>query len=135
MKGRVGFRTFQCIHSGSQSVNICRIRVNFSSLSLNLSAHSTKISYSSKMIFCPFFGINCLLISFRVIHCYRTLSPGEVRAQKSCCHQHGRCQFLQSSPCGLALGVAFGDFRCHHIGVLCFTPDDFIDLIHIDTLL
>ena len=68
-------------------------------------------------------------------HCRRIRSPSEVRAQKSCCHQHGCGQFLQSSPCGLALGVAFGDFRCHHIGVLCFAPDDFIDLIHVDTLL
>ena len=61
--------------------------------------------------------------------------PGEVRAQKSCCHQHGCGQFLQSLSCGFALGVAFGDFRCHHIGVLCFAPDDFIDLIHVNPLL
>ena len=71
----------------------------------------------------------------RISHCRRILSPGEARAQKSCCHQQSCRQFLQSSPCGLALGVTFGDFRCHHIGVLCFAPDDFIDLIHVNTLL
>ena len=65
----------------------------------------------------------------------RILSPGEAGAQKSCCHQHGCCQFLQSLSCGFALGVALGDFRCHHIGVLCFAPDDFVDLIHGVTLL
>ena len=82
------------------------------------------------------FGINFYgCTSSRVSHCYRIRGPGEVWSHKGCCHQHGCGQFLQSFSCGFALGVAFGDFRCHHIGVLCFAPDDFIDLIHIDTLL
>ena len=133
MKGRVGFRTFQCIHSGSQSVNICRIRVNVRRICTNVRRICTN------GLIGPILGI--YFHSRRLARCRlyldrnRFLCPGEVRTHKGCCHQHGCGQFLQSSPCGLALGVAFGDFRCHHIGVLCFTPDDFIDLIHIDTLL
>ena len=65
----------------------------------------------------------------------RIRCPGEVWTHKGCCHQQSCGQFLQSLSCGFALGVSFCDFRCHHIGVFCFTPDDFIDLIHIDTLL
>ena len=68
-------------------------------------------------------------------HQFGIRCPGEVRAHKGCCHQHGCGQFLQSLSCGFALGVAFGNFRCHHIGVLRFTPDDFVNLIHGVTLL
>ena len=59
-------------------------------------AKSTYIFNSGKGVICLFLG--------------RIRSPGEVRAQKSCCHQQSCCQSLQSFSCGFALGVAFGDF-------------------------
>ncbi len=110
-------------------------RKNFGITGTNGQAFAIVGTFFHKSIICTVFGINRLLHSTRISHCRRTLSPGEVWTHKGCCHQQSCCQSLQSFSCGFALGVAFGDFRCHHIGVLCFAPDDFIDLIHVDTLL
>ena len=125
-------QTASCItYRGLQRFNIRFIGCHFSSRPLRS---------KRKIYFCLFVclinRINLASPTSYFVHMHRSFRYAQSPAKERKRHERGE-KFTSCTPpdffrSGSRLGMRPSDFRSYHIAILCFRPDDFVNVVHND---
>ena len=125
-------QTASCItYRGLQRFNIRFIGCHFSSRPLR---SKRKIYFC--LFVCLISRINLMCYAGTFIHMHRCFRYAQSPAEERKRHERGQ-ECMSSNPpdffrSGSRLGMRPSDFRSDHIAILCFRPDDFVDVVHND---